>query len=457
MTTIVAAESLLPGFSTPAMIAVGSAVLVIVLLAVFGKIPIGYNLNNLRVRWRTTLMTALAFTLVTGVLTVMLAFLNGMFALTSESGQPGNVIILAEGMTDETFSTLQFNELSDLERLPEVVRNGAGQALVSKETYIIANQEIHVASPGKRQRRFLQMRGVDDAVLTAQVHAATLHDGGRWFTGSGVQESPGGGLSLIEAVIGEGIARELAKDRSGEAAAKAQNSERLDVGDTFEVIERTFVVTGVMKSAGTTFDSEVWCTQSLVGPLFGKERFSSMVVRTPSAETAQKLKNYLNNEFKAEAVNAQVETEYFAGLSESTRVFLIAVTFLTVVIAVGGIFGVMNTMFAAISQRSQDVGVLRLLGFKRRQVLVSFLLESLLIAVIGGAVGCGLGFLADGWQANSIVTGSAGGGGKFVVLRLIVDGNVLATGMVLSVSMGFLGGLLPSLNAMRLSPLAALR
>jgi ABC-type antimicrobial peptide transport system permease subunit len=456
MKTDSAADFILPGVSMPALVAVGSAVLVFALLAVFGKIPIGYNLNNLRVRWRTTAMTALAFTLVTGVLTVMLAFLNGMFALTSGSGHPGNVIILGEGMTDETFSTLQFNQLSDLDRLAEVVRNDAGQPLVSKETFIIANQEIHGAPPGRPQRRFLQLRGVDDAALSAQVHAALLHDGGRWFAGAGVQEPPGGGLPLIECVIGEGIARELAKDCSAEAAAKARNRERLDIGDTFEVIQRTFVITGVMKSEGTTFDSEVWCTQSRVGPLFGKERFSSMVVRTPTADTADKLKNYLNNEFKAEAVNAITETEYFASLSELTWFFLVAVMFFTIVVAVGGIFGVMNTMFAAISQRSRDVGILRLLGFKRRQVLVSFLLESLLIAVIGGGIGCGLGCLADGWQANSMIGGQSGGG-RFVVLELNVDGNVIATGMVLAVSMGFLGGLLPSLNAMRLSPLAALR
>ena len=127
------------------------------------------------------------------------------------------------------------------------------------------------------------------------------------------------------------------------------------------------------------------------------------------------------------------------------------------IMSLGGLFGVMNTMFAAISQRTKDIGVLRLLGFKRWQILVSFLLESMILALVGGAVGCLLGSLCDGFTANSIVTGGPGGGGKFVVLRLTVDASTIAMGMLLALAMGFFGGLIPSLGAMRLSALKALR
>jgi ABC-type antimicrobial peptide transport system permease subunit len=120
------------------------------------------------------------------------------------------------------------------------------------------------------------------------------------------------------------------------------------------------------------------------------------------------------------------------------------------------VFGVMNTMFAAIGQRSRDIGVLRLLGYRRRQILISFLLESIVIALAGGVLGCALGMLADGWTATSVLS-SGPGGGKFVVLKLAVDANTLAVGLLLSLAMGIVGGLLPSLNAMRLSALDALR
>jgi ABC-type antimicrobial peptide transport system permease subunit len=124
--------------------------------------------------------------------------------------------------------------------------------------------------------------------------------------------------------------------------------------------------------------------------------------------------------------------------------------------SVGGVFGVMNTMFAAVSQRIADLGVLRLLGFARWQILVSLLVESLVIAIVGGALGGAIGWMADGWTATSVVS-SGQGGGKFVVLRLIVDADTLAKGMLVSVAMGFLGGLLPALSAMRLKPLESLR
>jgi putative ABC transport system permease protein len=126
------------------------------------------------------------------------------------------------------------------------------------------------------------------------------------------------------------------------------------------------------------------------------------------------------------------------------------------IMAVGGVFGVMNTMFAAISARTRDIGVLRILGFARWQILMSFFLESLVIALIGGALGCALGSLADGWEASSIVSGGQGGG-KSVLLKLVVDANIVSAGMLFTLLMGGVGGLLPALSAMRLRPLEALR
>jgi ABC-type antimicrobial peptide transport system permease subunit len=138
------------------------------------------------------------------------------------------------------------------------------------------------------------------------------------------------------------------------------------------------------------------------------------------------------------------------------RAVFFAIVFVAVVIGIGGIFGVMNTMFAAISQRIKDVGVLRILGFARWQILVSFFLESLAIALLGGLIGCALGSLCHGVTATSIVSGGQGGG-KSVILTLTVDASTLAIGLLFTLIMGALGGLLPSFSAMRLRPLEALR
>ena len=119
--------------------------------------------------------------------------------------------------------------------------------------------------------------------------------------------------------------------------------------------------------------------------------------------------------------------------------------------------GVMNTMFAAISQRVRDIGMLRLLGFSRWRILVSFLVESLLIALLGGLVGCLIGYLFNGFRVTSIVSSGNGPAGKAVVFRIIVDWGVLGIGLMLSMMMGLVGGLIPALSAMRLKPLESLR
>ena len=125
-------------------------------------------------------------------------------------------------------------------------------------------------------------------------------------------------------------------------------------------------------------------------------------------------------------------------------------------LAAGGMAGIMNTMFAAVTQRIKDVGVLRLLGYSRGDVLAAFLVESLVIGLLGGAVGCAVGSLVDGVTTSSVV-GGQGGGGKFIVFEYMVTPGTIAAGMLLSATMGFFGGLIPSLLAMRLTALDTLR
>lgn len=420
-----------------------------------GKVPLGYNLRNLGVRWRTTLLTALAFTLVVSLLVVMLAFVNGMQRMTEQSGQPGNVVILSDGAVDELFSNLSYSDTSDIERQSGVLRTADDKPLCSWETYVVVNQPVEGGRADRPKRRFMQVRGIEDPVIAGAVHGLDLFPGGSWFSSAGVQDIPnpvggndGATIAAIQAVLGQGVARELGRDRG---------KEQLAVGDTFELGARTFLVVGIMQSAGSTFGSEIWAKRNIVGPMFGKETHTTIVARTENAEAAARLAEELTTNFKKAAVQAQTETAYFAKLSETNAQFTFAIAFVAVVMAIGGVFGVMNTMFAAISQRMKDIGVLRVLGFKRWQVLVSFLLESMVIALLGGVLGCALGSLANGWTATSIVSGGQGGGGKSVVLQLTVSLQILATGVMLALAMGLVGGLVPALSAMRLKPLETLR
>lgn len=494
------------GASSPVLKSIFAGVALFVLLLIFvSKVPLSYNVMNLKTRWLTTILTVGSFTLVIGILVAMLAFVNGMYAMTESSGQPGNVLIMSEGSTDEAFSNLGFADASEIETQEGVARDEEGRSLVSRETYLGIGQQVLDRKTGYIKRRFLQVRGVDDPEMSAKVHGLKLTGGSEYFSSSGVRQIDDSGNTAIEAMLGSAIARELNTDRTEEMLANAKRKDRLDVGDTFMIGERTWYITGIFESSGTVYDTEVWTRQSQVGPLFGKSNYTTFCVRArpdyrkdqrdelivrrnqeadkafadakklkeedksapnPKREVvrskftdeewgAELLKDYFSNEYKKAAVSSQVEKTYFSNLSTTNQQFLAMAIVVSVIMSLGGIFGVMNTMFAAISQRTKDIGVLRLLGFRRWQILVSFLLESLLLALVGGAIGCVLGSLCDGLTANSVVTGQ--GGGKFVVLRLTVDASTLAIGMMMSLLMGFLGGMIPAIGAMRLTALSALR
>jgi putative ABC transport system permease protein len=426
------------------------AAVVMAALLVAGKVPLSYNLRNLLVRWKTTLLTALAFTVVVALLMVMHAFATGIQRLSEGSGQPANVIVLSDGASDELYSNLPMSETSDLERQDGVARDAVGRPLCSREVYVLINQPVPGREGQPSKHRFLPIRGVEEPAVSALVHGLELSSGA-WFSQAGVREPLAGATSAyahVEAILGEGLAREFGRDR---------DKESLEVGDVFPLGPRQGVVVGIMRGAETTFGSEVWAKRQKIGEIFGKENlYTSMVLRTEGPARAKQLAEWLSRDFKKVPVSAMTEPEYFAKMAEANQQLLGAIYFVAGIMALGGVFGVMNTMFAAIRQRTTDIGVLRILGFARWQVLVSFLLEALVIAALGGVLGCAVGYLINGMNTNSVV-GTSGGGIKRLSFRMIVDGNTLAAAVLFTLVMGLLGGLLPAVSAMRRKPLESLR
>jgi ABC-type antimicrobial peptide transport system permease subunit len=305
------------------------------------------------------------------------------------------------------------------------------------------------------QQRFVQVRGVEDPLIAAEVHSLELQDG-QWFSPAGVEQLPATEKdkepeTAVQAVLGDGVARALGPDL---------NKPSLQMGDVFLLGPMKWKVVGILKSSGTIFGSEVWAKRSYVGERFGKSyTISSVTIRAESPEAAENLAANLKNNFKKAKLNPQTEVDYYSKQRAFLTILLTAIIVLTSFMALGGIFGVMNTMFAAISQRTKDIGVLRILGYARWRILVSFVLESLLIAVVGGLLGCALGALGtivSGGKMTSVI-GSEGGWGKTVELPLLVTANTVLIGILLSLIMGLLGGFLPALAAMRLKPLEAMR
>jgi ABC-type lipoprotein release transport system permease subunit len=380
-------------------------------------------------------------------------------------------------------SNVPYSDLSPVEFHPLVQSDDHGRKLASWELYMVNVQPIANAKKGEAPNHLLQLRGVDDPVISSEVHGMTLYDKGRWFSQAGVElaEKPDpavlaaltagvvGDLSSYsvvglldagrriqtgrltqtygQAVLGEGIARMLGAD---------QKKESLEVGDTFDIGPKKWVVVGIMNSAGSTFDSEIWVKRGFAGPLFGKTGHTTCVLSTANAQTAAELATDLTANYKKSAVKASTETEYYDKLNTTNAQFLFAIAIVMFFMSIGGVVGVMIVMFAAISQRSKDIGVLRIVGFQGWQVLVSFFLESLLLAIIGGIIGCALGSLANGHTTTSLV-GSGVGGGKTIVLRMTVDAGIILLGMLFALVMGCVGGIVPALFAMRVRPLESLR
>jgi ABC-type lipoprotein release transport system permease subunit len=381
-------------------------------------IPLSYSFRNLRVRWKTTLMSASGFTLTVAALVVMLAFIRGIEAACAVSGEPENILVLAKGNHDEVLSRLDRQALAQVENTRGVARDAANQPLASRELFLV----VHHQDGQTGAYAFLQLRGV--LPVAYHVHRAVRVTDGQAFR-------PG----QSEVLIGKAVQRE--------------NGFR--VGDQLEVGPRRWRVSGVFEANGSALESEVWADLNEVASQFRREgAYSSLVLRAADAGAVEELSARLAAS-RSVSVEAMTETSYYRKQAEEGDIIRLAAWVIAWFMGVGAMFGVMNTMFAAIAQRTKDIAVLRLMGFEAAHILLAFLLEATLIAVLGGAVGLALGYATNG------LTQSAAIGGRQIDFVFRVDASVVAFATAFTVVTGALGGALPALSAMRVKPLEALR
>lgn len=381
-------------------------------------IPVKYNARNLVVRWKTTLMTASGFTLVVAALVVMLAFVEGVQQVCISSGEPQNVIVLAKGNNDEVFSQLDTRTGRDIERIKGIARLRDGQTLASREIFLVMHRHLESANVFK----FLQVRGVTPVAF--DVHTQIAMTEGRNFR-----------PNQSEIIVGSGVQRE----------------HELSVGDTLALGRKRWTVVGVFTAQGTAFESEVWCDQGELASQFRREGvFSSMVARTESPAAAADLVERLK-ESRTIVCNPMTETEYYSKQAAQTEMITAAAWIIAWFMGIGAIFGVMNTMFAAIGQRRKDIAVLRILGFKPYEILISFLLEAILISIVGGVLGIMIGMAVNGFSRSTAV------GAREVEFAFKVTESTIMFAAGFSISMGIMGGLLPALSVVRVQPLEALK
>lgn len=388
-------------------------------------IPLSYNLRNLRARWKTTLMTACGFTVAVAALVVLMAFARGIEQACAAGGERDNVLVLAKGDTDEVLSRMDHSVVAQIEAVEGVARDETGRALASPEHFLVAH--LRGLTPG--DYRFLQVRGVLPVAL--EVHRQVRLAQGRLFR-------PG----QSEVVLGQALVRETG----------------LGIGDTLEMGRKRWTVTGTLEADGSAFEAEVWCDlPELLAQFRRVGWYSSVVLRTTGPDAASALAQRLRSG-RSPAVEALVETDYYRKQVEQTGIIQGAAWVIAVCMSLGAVLGVMNTMFAAIAQRTNEIAMLRILGYGRRQVLASFLVEAMLIAAAGGVIGLALGSACNGLtQTAALSAAGPSPASRQVDFAFRVDGTVLAVAATFAVVMGLLGGALPAWTAMRVRPLEALR
>jgi len=383
-------------------------------------IPVSYNLRNLIVRKTTTIMTALGITLTVAVLLSVLALLNGLQTAFESSADPLQLLVMRKGSNAELSSAITRDVYQTVKSMPGIAR-AEDQSLASLEMVTV----INLPSVDSPEGMNVTLRGI--LPIGIQMRDGLKIESGRWFR-----------AGQREVVVGKSIARRY---------PDAQLGKKLRFG------RGEWEVVGVMDGGQSAVNSEIFGDLNQTSSDFNRaDALSSILVRATDGATVPALVNNLNDDRRL-GVAAVTEKEYYDSQMVSGRILQYLGIFISVIMAFGSSFAAMNTMYAAVSRRSREVGTLRVLGFSRGSILLSFLIESLLLSIVGGLLGCVLVL-----PLNNITTGI----GSFVTFSEIsfnfrVSPEIMAAGVVFALIMGALGGFFPARSAARTEILTALR
>jgi ABC-type lipoprotein release transport system permease subunit len=384
------------------------------------KIPFVYNLRSVAQRPVSTAMTALGVALVVAVFVAMLALANGFRAALVKTGSPGNVIILRRGADSELSSGVSRESARLIATDPRIAAGADGRPLVSPEVFVVINIPRAVGEGVNN----VVARGVNNealAVRNIRVTAGRMFESGR-----------------SEIIIGRKIVPRFAHTA---------------IGDTLRFANRAWVVVGHFEAGGSALESEIWGENEQFMPVFRGEVFQSVIFRLRDPALFEDVKRALEGDQRLQ-VQAQRESAFYAGQATLlTRILTFLAIMITSIMAVGAVFGAVNTMYAAVSSRTPEIAVLLTLGFPPRSVLASFLLESAAIAFLGGVAG---GLLA--LPINGIVTSTTNWNSfSEVAFAFRVTPSLLLAGVIFAVVMGLVGGFFPAWRAARLQVVQALR
>jgi len=385
-------------------------------------IPISYNLRNLKVRKTTTIMTALGIALTVSVLLAVMALVEGLRSAFQTTAHPLNVLVMRKGSNSELSSNFTRQQYQDIKFKSGIARNPAGEPLVSLEMVTV----IVLESPAKGTGSNITLRGVVNPV------ALELRDGlkveqGRWFT-----------AGRREAVIGKSLLGAYPETH---------------VGGKLKFGRGEWDVVGVISQGNSAVNSEIWVDLNQVSADFERSSvLSSALVRAVDEPGVTALINSLKDDQKLN-VDARTEKTYYEEQMVTAAPVQFLGTFIAIIMAVGSCFAAMNTMYAAVARRAREVGTLRVLGFSRGGILLSFFIESLLLSILGGLLGIALVL-----PLNNVTAAM----GNFITFsetsfNFRVTPAIMAIGLGFAIVLGAAGGIFPARSAARKEILTALR
>ena len=385
-------------------------------------IPISYNLRNITQRPWSTLATTLGIALVVAILVGAFALASGFQAALVESGSDQNAMVMRVGADSEISSGVGRDAANILKALPDVAKGPDGRPLVSTDMVVLTN----LPRLGQSGSSNVTIRGIDPASLALRDQVKIVE--GRLF-------APG----TSEVVVGRRISPRFAG---------------LKVGDQVKLGQQSFAIVGLFTAGGSAFESELWGDNAVLMPALNREdAFQSVTFRMQDPSRFAALKKELEGDRR---LGVQVKTErgFYSGQSALlANVIRGAGVFVTLIMAVGAIFGAMNTMYAAVGNRTREIAVLMTLGFSSWSIMISFLFESVFLALIGGVMGVLLALPLNG------ITTSTTNWASFseVAFAFRVTPVGMLAGLIFSAGLGLVGGFLPAWRAARQSLAASMR
>src|SRR5437667_1369797 len=398
------------------------AIVVGLLSPLFISVPVAYNFRSIRVRWASAVVAVLGIAGTVGVFIAMLSLARGFQATLVSSGSADNALITRAGATSEMTSGVALDSVKIIQDAPGIAR-GADGPLVTPEAVLMA--PIPLRSTGTDAN--VELRGVSPNVLAIRGNVKIIE--GRMFR-------PG----LSELVVGKN--------------AKATYS-GLTLGSTIWLGSSRWQVVGIFDAGGSAFDSEVWGDAHLLNGAYKRPDTlsQSVTVHLASPAALQQLKDSLTGDPRLN-VDVTREIDYYA--KQSTRMTTLITRlggFVAVIMAIGAVFGALNTMYSAVAERGREIATMRALGFGGANVVLSFVFEALMISLFGGVLGCLAVLPLNGWTTSTMNFQTFSN----LAFAFKITPLLLLGGVSFALVMGFLGGILPAIRAARLPVAAALR